>query len=138
MHYPTPGCTKTYDRQYTSNSSKSKDLKAIKRLLKRRTHEKGEEEWEPSISFYDRSGSSQPRDFLTKVERSKIREAALDYGSIPAYGSVTPRERSRWKRYLSMRFSKPVSKVTVADSERANGWKIPTDNGIKFLCLDCR
>ena len=109
-----------------SNSSKSKDLKAIKRLLKWRTHEKGEEEWEPSIAFYDRTGSSQPRDFLTKAERSKIREAALNYGSIPAYDSVTPGERSRWKRYLSMRFSKPVSEVTAADWERANGWKIPS------------
>lgn len=110
----------------TSTSNKAKYLKALKRLYKWRHHVKGKDRWDPQLHFSDSGHSTQPRDFLTKAERSKVREAALEYGSIPSYHSITPEERSRWKAYLAMRFSKPKSEVSPSDWKRANGWKVPS------------
>ena len=109
-----------------SNSSKAKDLKALKRLFKWIYHEKGGEEWESAITFSEPDTTTQPKDFLTKEERGKIREAALEYGSVPSYTSLTPQERSRWKRYISQRLQKPKKDVGPEDWERCNDWKIPS------------
>lgn len=83
-------------------------------------------EWEPEITFTDTSSSSEPRDYLTKDERTAIREAALDRGSAPSYNSVSGDELDRWKIYLSQWFGKPKSEVTKDDFDRANGFKIPS------------
>jgi integrase len=88
-------------------------------------HERGLGQWEPEITFAADT-STQPRDYLTKDERSAIRSAALEYGSVPTYSNLGSAERDRWKRYLAQRFEKPKSEVTPADWERANGWKIPS------------
>jgi integrase len=88
---------------------------------------------EPEIPFSEDT-DNQPKDYLTKEERTKIREAALEYGSIPAYNTVTPEERSRWKGYLAQRFGKSKSEIGLEDWERANGWKIP---GLVWVSLDC-
>ena len=109
----------------SSNSHKDKCAKAVKRLFKWYCFEKGGEEWEPKITFSE-SQSSKPQDYLTKNERKQIRESALEYGSIPAYNTVTPQERSQWKAYLAQRFGKPKSEIGLEDWDRANGWKIPS------------
>lgn len=93
-------------------------------LFKWRHHHLDEERWEPEMRF--KTHREQPRDFLFRDERGKIREAALEYGSIPSYNNVSPVERSRWKGYLAQRFGKPVSEVSKVDWERANGWKFPS------------
>jgi len=115
-----------------TNSHKSKCVKSLKRLFKWKEHTKGGELWDSEITFSE-DQSRQPRDYLTKQERQKIREAALEYGSVPSYNSVTPNERSRWKRYLSQRFGKPISEVSQKDWKRANGWKIPS---LTWVSLD--
>lgn len=69
---------------------------------------------------------TQPKDFFTREERSKLREGALEYGSVPAYSDLSPRERSQWKAHLAQRFEKPKSEIVPADWDRANGWKIPS------------
>jgi hypothetical protein len=79
----------------------------------------------PEITFTQDS-STNPREYLTRDERSAVREAALEYGSVPAYNNLTPAARDRWKRYLSQRFEKPKSDVKPADWDRANSWKIPS------------
>ncbi|MFB6360951.1 MAG: tyrosine-type recombinase/integrase, partial [Halobacteriales archaeon] len=99
--------------------------KAIKMLFKWRAHRRGDDRWEPEITFSEDS-STQPRDFLTREERKKIREAALEYGSIPGYSNLTPTQRDRWRAYLAQRFEKPKSAVEPADWDRANGWKFPS------------
>lgn len=109
-----------------SNYHKSNCVKALKRLFKWRKHERGGELWEPDVTFKTDSGAEQPRDYLTREERSRIREAALEYGSIPAYNDLSPTERDRWKAYLAQRFEKPKSEVVPDDWKRANGWKIPS------------
>jgi site-specific recombinase XerD len=99
--------------------------KSVKMLYKWLKHERGRGEWEPDITFAADS-STQPRDYLSREERGTIRDAALEYGSIPSYNNLTPAERDRWKRYLAQRFEKPKSDVTPDDWDRANGWKIPS------------
>ncbi len=107
----------------TSATHKSNTQKALQRYFKWLSHEKNGDEWEPDRSFSNSSGGSGPREYLTIEERKKIREAALKYGSIPHYSSLSPEERDRWKGHLAQRFGKPKSEVTPEDWERANGWK---------------
>ncbi|WP_318569352.1 site-specific integrase [Salinigranum marinum] len=88
---------------------------------------------EPDRSFSSSSGDAGPREYLTIEEPKKIREAALEYGSIPAYNNLTPEERDNWKAHLAQRFDKPKSEVVPADWDRANGWKFTT---IAWTSLD--
>lgn len=110
----------------TSNADKSNHQKAVQMLFKWREYEHGLDEWEPSIRFSTTDSASQPKDFFTREERQQLREAALEYGSIPGYSDLSPAGRDRWRAYLAQRFEKPKSDVTLDDWERANGWKIPS------------
>lgn len=101
-------------------------LDAMKTLFRWRKHELGGEDWEPEFSFSPNNGASNPREFLTEEERQKIREAALEYGSIPTYSNLTADERDKWKSYLAQRFKKPKRNVSRSDWDRANSWKIPS------------
>jgi site-specific recombinase XerD len=105
-----------------SNTHKSNTQKSLKRFFKWRTHERSGEEWDAKRSF-SRSGTANPRDYLSLDERREIRDAALEYGTIPAYNDLDPEERDRWRTHLSQRFGKPKSAVEPADWDRANGWK---------------
>ena len=109
-----------------SNAHKDNCKKAAQMLFKWKHYEYGMEEWDPQLSFSTNDGTTTPRDYLTKEERSQIREAALEYGSVPGYSNLGPEERSRWKAYLAQRFEKSKSEITPADWERANGWKMPS------------
>jgi integrase len=106
-----------------SKTHKAKCRKSIKRLFKWKYHTKGGELWDTDLSFND-AERGNPQDYLTRSERTAIREAALEYGSIPSYNSITPSERDQWKKHLSQRFEKPKSEIGVDDWDRANGWKI--------------
>jgi len=107
-----------------SNGHKNNVLKALKMLFKWRHHELGEHKWEPDMTF--KTESKQPRDYFTIEERKRLREAALEYGSIPGYNDLSPEERDRWKAHLAQRFEKPKSEVSPSDWKKANGWKIPS------------
>lgn len=110
----------------TSNAHKDNCRKALQMLFKWHEYESGMDPWEPALSFATADSTTAPRDYLTASERRQVREAALEYGTIPAYSDLSPHERSRWKAYLAQRFEKPKSEVTPADWDRANGWKIPS------------
>ena len=109
-----------------SNHHKSNSQKALKMLFKWRHHERGGELWEPTLSFSSSGTANNPRDFLTREERTKVREAALKHGSIPGYNDLSPSARDRWKAHLAQRFEKPKTEVVPADWKRANGWKVPS------------
>lgn len=109
-----------------SNVDRSNYQKALQMLYKWRQHERGEDAYEPAMTFYADDSSSQPRDYLTKEERSRVREAALVYGSIPDYNDLNPEERDRWRAHLAQRADKPKSEIVPEDWDRANGWKIPS------------
>jgi site-specific recombinase XerD len=105
-----------------TNNHKANTQKAIKRYFKWLAHERGGEEWETQYTFTTDSATA-PRDYLTLEERRKIREAALDFGSIPTYQNLSKRERDEWKAYLAQLIGKPKSEVTREDWSKANGWK---------------
>lgn len=109
-----------------SNAHKDNCKKAVQMIFKWREHEHGLDEWNPELSFSTGNTTTTPRDYLTREERSQIREAALSHGSVPAYRSVDAEDRDKWKAYLAQRFEKPKSEVTPEDWQRANGWKIPS------------
>ncbi|MFC5971066.1 tyrosine-type recombinase/integrase [Halomarina salina] len=109
-----------------SGDHRANTQKALRTLYKWRTHEHDWSPWEPSLTFTNPNQTSTPREFLTREERPRIRDAALDYGSIPHYNSVSPNERDRWNAYLAQRYGKTKGSVTRDDWRRANGWKIPS------------
>ena len=112
-----------YCEEEYSNGHKDNTQKSIQRLFKWLDFTGEGEEWEPTRSFSTNSTSTSPKEYLTKEERAAIREAALEYGSIPKYKYVTPEERDKWKAHLAQRFGKSKDEVTPDDWERANGHK---------------
>ena len=110
----------------TSNSHKHTCTKAVRMLYKWRHHQRGADKWDPEIRFTRENQSTTPRDYLTREERTKIRDASLEYGSVPSREKVRGDERDRWRRYLAQRFEKPAESVTEEDWKRANSWKIPS------------
>lgn len=109
-----------------SQDYKANHMKALKMYFRWRAWEFGEEEWEPEITFSGDNSTTNPRDYLSVEERQRVREAALEYGSVPAYNSLSPAERNQWKIHLAQRFGKAKKDVGPEDFERANGWKIPS------------
>lgn len=125
-HAHADGWLEYLSRLDKSNAHKDNCRKAVQMLYKWKQFNYGLAEWSPEISFSTNNGTTAPRDYLTREERSKVREAALEYGSVPGYSDLSPDARSRWKAYLAQRFEKPKSAVEPADWDRANGWKIPS------------
>lgn len=92
-----------------------------------------DDEWETDLSISSPSHAMQPRDYATREEREKLREAVIEYGSVPAYRALDPDERHEWKVHLARRFGKPATEVVPADWERANGYKYIS---IVYVTLD--
>lgn len=80
-------------------------------------------EWDPDIKIKGSSSAAQPKDYITDEERRALREAVLEYGSIPAYAALSPEKRREWKGRLARRFGKTVDEVSQDDWDRANGFK---------------
>lgn len=104
-------------------SSRPTYQKALDAYFRWKAEERGSDEWETDRSFYHRPDTTIPRDYFTQEERRQLREAALEYGSVPNYHSVSVTERREWKKYLAQRYSKSMDEVSKEDWERANGWK---------------
>ncbi|WP_256544823.1 tyrosine-type recombinase/integrase [Halobellus inordinatus] len=109
-----------------SDSHRAGAQKALKSLFKWYEHERGADKWDPDIQLTGASPSRQPRDYFEREERTALREAALEYGSVPHYNSLDPDGRRRWKRHLAQRFGIPLDDIGADTFERANGWKIPS------------
>jgi integrase len=125
-HAHADAYVKELARKEESNYSRNNTQSSLKRLFKWQSHERGGELWEPEIVFTEPSGTGEPRDYLTRDERRRIRDAALEYGAIPAYDGLSPSERDRWKAYLAQRLSKHKSDVCPDDWQQANSWKFPS------------
>jgi len=100
--------------------------KALKSWFKWQSCERDGQRWDPSLNVTNPPSSTTGRDYVTETERRKLREAALEYDSIPHYNSVTPEQRKRWSAYLAKKFSKPIENVGPTDWEHVQGWKIPS------------
>jgi integrase len=108
-----------------SQTSKGKIQEALRRYSSWLQHKYGQDAWEFEWAF-DGSGqsSAQPQDFLTVDERRKIRQAALNEGSIPARSGLTAAERKEWAGYIAQLRDKPIEDVTPDDWGDIDGWKI--------------
>lgn len=109
-----------------SQDHKANTMKTLKMLFRWRAWEFGEKEWEPEITFSNDSSTTNPKDYLTVEERQKVREAALQYGSVPSYTTLSPEERDKWKAHLAQRFGKSKDEIGREDFDNANGWKYPS------------
>lgn len=111
-------------RQDYKESTKCHYQKTAHTLFKFQREERGRDvEWEPEIEYSDPSTTYQPREYLSKDDRRKMREAAMEYGAVPHYNSLSPEERDRWKTLLSQRLQKPKDEVTKKDFLKANSFK---------------
>lgn len=80
-------------REYSSSH-----LHNIKLALKAYSRWRSDlDEWEPDLEIENTTSASQPKNFVTKVERKALREASLEYGTVPAYAALSPEQRSNWK-----------------------------------------
>ena len=111
-------------KQDLKETTKCHYQKSVQMLFKWQRHARGKDiEWDPVIEYSDPSTTYTPRDYLTREDRRKLRQAAMEYGSVPHYNSVNPEERERWKTYLSQRLQKPKEEVTKKDWNKANSFK---------------
>lgn len=108
-----------------SETSKGKLQEMLKRYSRWLQHKFGQDPWEFDWTF-DGSGrsSQQPADFLTVEERQKIRQAALQKGSIPSYDNLSPHKRKQWAGYIAQELDIPYEEVTPQDWETIDGWKL--------------
>ena len=121
-------------RQDYKESTKCHYQKCAETLFKFQREEKSRDvEWEPEIEYSDPSTTYQPREYLSKEDRRKMREAAMEYGSVPHYNSLSPEERERWKTLLSQRLQKPKKNIGKKDFLNANSFKYPS---MIYVALD--
>jgi integrase len=69
-----------------TDSTKGKHLEGLLRYSKWLQRKFDRDEWEFQWNFNSGGGNNGPRDFLTRDERRKIRQAALDKDGNPSYG----------------------------------------------------
>lgn len=111
-------------RQDYKESTKCYYQKSAQTLFKWKRDARGQDvEWDPAIEYSDPSAYYQPREYLTRQDRRRLREAAMEYGSVPHYNSLTPEERKQWRTYLAQRLQKPKTQVTKQDFLQANSFK---------------
>jgi integrase len=108
------------------DENKNQYVKTLKRYFAWRTHESGVDEWEPEQTYTPKQQTHHARDYLTLDERQRVRDAALEYASIPAYDHVSPDERDRWTAHLAQRFGVPKAQIGPDEWARATSWKVPS------------
>lgn len=121
-------------RQDMKESTKCHYQKTVQTLFKwQREARNRDVTWEPEIEYSDPSTAYQPREYLTQSDRQKMRQAAMSYGSVPHYNSMSPSERTRWKKYLAQRLQKPEEEIGKKDFLQANSFKYTS---MIFTALD--
>jgi len=124
---PTQGEADEYLRELvygsTSRSHKRNVQKALKMYFRWRDDC---EDWDPEITIGAGGRSRQPREYFTRAERRRLREGALEYGTVPARGSLTGEELQHWEIHLAQRFRTPTEEISAKHFARANGFKIPS------------
>jgi len=76
------------------------------------------EPWEPKVVFVD--GDHESADSLSYSERYELRQAALEYGSLPAYYETAPEERDRIDALVAQRLGKLKADITQRDWQQAD------------------
>lgn len=102
-----------------SESSKRKFANALQKYFEwLHDEDLTAERWEPNVVFTD--GEPESADSLSFEERHEIREAALEYSSLPAYYETPAAERDRLNAVVAQRLGKPKDAVTKRDWKAAD------------------
>ena len=103
-------------------------IKAIKRLFSWfDVAHATDHEWDHSkTDQLKQQGTSKRRHHFEEDELSELYDAAVEYGSLRSYHSVSPTERDQLMEYLSQRFGKPNGEVSPDDFDPASSWKFPS------------
>ena len=102
-----------------SQSSKRKFANALQKYFEWLQDEGfTRERWKPNVVFTD--GEHESADSLSFEERYQIREAALEYNSLPAYYETPPAERDRLDALVAQRVGKAKDEVTKRDWREAD------------------
>lgn len=101
-----------------SSDAKRKFSNAMEKYFLWQAKTMDKEQWQPNIEFSQSSYDSP--DHFSFEERHRIRESALEYGSLPSYYSVSDEERDRIKGLIAQRLGKPKAEITVKDWKRAD------------------
>ncbi|QLC34337.1 site-specific integrase [Halarchaeum sp. CBA1220] len=99
-----------------SDDDKRKLLDALEKYFEFLAETEDRETWK--ARYKPQQTSYESYDDFKLAERFRLREAALEYGSLPAYSKVSAEQRTRIKRYLSQKLGKPMSDITPDDWER--------------------
>jgi len=102
-------------------------IKAVKRLFRWFSDKGGKEyDWEYSkIDQLEKKGASKRRHHFKRDEMNALYNAAVEYGSMKSYHTVSPDERDRLKATLAQRTGQKKSSIGPADFADANSWKFP-------------
>jgi len=114
-----------------TDSTKGKTLEALGRYSKWLQHKFDRDQWEFSWTFNSSGGNNGPRDFLTKTERRKIRQAALEKDGTPNYGTddLIEADPDSWKFTSLVWTSLDAGLRPVEVGDARVGW-CDTDNGL--------
>lgn len=99
-----------------SDDDKRKLLDTLEKYFEFLSETEGQERWK--ARYKPQQNSYESYDDFKLAERFRLREAALEYGTLPAYSKVSAEQRTRIKRYLSQKVGKPMSDITPEDWKR--------------------
>lgn len=103
---------------YLETSKRKFSNALVKYFAWRHDQRSDAEKWRPRINFSD--GEHENADRLNFEERWQVRQAAIDYGSLPSYYETSEAERENIDSFVAQRLGKPKSEVTRKDWERAD------------------
>lgn len=103
-------------------------IKALKRLFRWFSDTGGADyDWNYSkIDQLEQKGASKRRHYFKRDEMNALYNAAIEYGSMKSYRTVSPDERDRLKAHLAQRTGKPKQEIGPEDFADANSWKFPS------------
>lgn len=116
-----------------SNRTKAKHKECLERYFRWLSQHFDVEAWESEASFSSSGGGNNPRDYLSKEERHRVRQAALRHGDIPAYDNLDAEDRNRWESYVARVLDKPAEDISKAEWQQVDGWKITS---MVYVSLD--
>ena len=101
-----------------AEATKRREMDSLSKYFYWLHDERGEKLWECEVDFDERTYNIP--DYFSRAERQQLRDAVLEYGSVPAYNDLTPDERDRWKTHIAQKLGKPKSDVSPRDWEYLN------------------
>ncbi|MFP9191122.1 tyrosine-type recombinase/integrase [Natrialbaceae archaeon A-CW1-1] len=115
-----------------AESSKRKMANTVEKLFLWKVEGDADEAWKSPVTF--ENDSHNPPYFFDRKERQSLREAVLEYKTIPAYSDLTPQGRDRWRIQLAQRTGTKKTEITPEYWVKYNtSFEIPT---LIYVALD--